>query len=101
MTDLFGSQDIVSYEKQSDLGDRDTSMDANANFERRPTTSEAVPLSSLPEGAWRAWSVLLGVYVFFFGLPMVSNYRITNFSDGSPNFALMGTFSCSSLWAVL
>ena len=32
---------------------------------------------------------------------MVSNYRITDFSDGSPNFALMGTFSCSAFWAIL
>ena len=40
--------------------------DKDANFESRPTTTDAVPpLSPFPEGGWRAWSVLLGVYVFF------------------------------------
>lgn len=68
ITDSSGSQDIVSYEKQSDLedGGRDTSMDdKDADFESRPTTSDAVPLSPFPDEGWRAWSVLLGVYVFF------------------------------------
>ena len=65
MTDSSGSQDIVSYEKQSDLEDRDTSMDSkDADFESKSTTSDAVPLSSFPDGGWRAWSVLLGVCVF-------------------------------------
>lgn len=74
MTDSSGSQDIVSYEKQSDVEDRDTSIDdKNTDFESRPTTSDAVPLSPFPDGGWRAWSVLLGVYVLF--LPMVSIYR--------------------------
>ena len=67
MTDSSGSQDIVSYEKQSDLENRDTSMDdKDTDFGSRQTTSDAVPLSPFPDGGWRAWSVLLGVYVFCF-----------------------------------
>lgn len=55
---------IVSFEKQSDLEDRDTSMDdKDADFESGPTTSDAVPLSPFPDGGWRAWSVLLGVWL--------------------------------------
>ena len=68
MTDSSGSQDVVSYEKKCDFEDRDTSMDdKDADFESRPTTSEsdAMPFSPFPDGGWRAWSVLLGVYVFF------------------------------------
>jgi hypothetical protein len=65
MTESSGSQVIVSFEKQSDLEDRDTSMDdKDADFESGPTTSDAVPLSPFPDGGWRAWSVLLGVCVF-------------------------------------
>lgn len=93
MTDSSGSQDIISYEKQSDLEDRNNSMDAD--FESSQTTSDAVPLSPFQEGGWRAWSVVLGVYVSC--LPIVSIYRIIEIADGSPNFAPLGMFSCSSL----
>ena len=100
MTDSSGLQDLASYEKQSDLDDHDTSMDAkDPDFESRPTTSDALPLSSYPDGGWRAWSVVLGVYVFFC-LPVVSIYRIIDFADGSTNFALLGTISCSSFRAI-
>jgi hypothetical protein len=63
MTDLSGSQDMVSNEKQSDIEDRGSSMDdaKDADLESRPTTADAVPLSPFPDGGWRAWSVLLGV----------------------------------------
>ena len=72
-TDSSGSQDIVSYEKQSDLQNRGISMDdKDTDSESRQTTSDAVPLSPFPDGGWQAWSVLLGVYVFF--LFMVSFY---------------------------
>ena len=65
-TDSSGSQDIVSYEKQSGIEDRGISMEAkDADFESRSTTSDAMPLSPFPDGGWRAWSVVLGVYVFF------------------------------------
>lgn len=65
MTDSSGSQDIASFEMQSDLEDRETSIDdKDTDFESRPTTSDAVPgvpLPPFPDGGWRAWSVLLGV----------------------------------------
>ena len=46
--------------------------DKDTDSESRQTTSDAVPLSPFPDGGWQAWSVLLGVYVFF--LFMVSFY---------------------------
>jgi hypothetical protein len=62
LTDSSGLQDIASFERQSDLEDRDTSIDdKDTDFESGPTTSDAVPLSPFPDGGWRAWSVLLGV----------------------------------------
>lgn len=97
MTDSSGSQDIVSYEKQNNLEDRDTSLDdKDADFESRLTTSGAVPLSPIPDGGWRAWSVLLGVYVLSL-LTHGINLQNNDFADGSPNFALLGAFSCSFL----
>ena len=66
MSDSSGSQDIVSYDKESDFEDRDTSIDAkDVDFGSKPTISDAVPLSPFPDGGWRAWSVVVGVYVFF------------------------------------
>lgn len=83
MTDSSGSQDIVSYEKQDDLEDRDTSMDDKdaADFESKPKTSDAMPLSPFPDGGWRAWSVLLGVYVFSL-LTRGINLQNNDFADG-------------------
>ena len=79
------SQDIVLFEKQSDLEDQEISTDdKDVDFESRPTTSDA--FSPFPDGGWRAWSVLLSVYVYFC-FPMISIYRIIYFVDGSPNFA--------------
>ena len=69
MSDSSGSQDIVSYDKES-VEDRDTSIDTKeADFESKLTISDVVPLSPFPDGGWRAWSVVLGVYVFFFAYP--------------------------------
>lgn len=50
--------DTVSYDKQSDLAERNTSMDKDVDF--RPTTPDT---STFPEGGWRAWSVVLGVWL--------------------------------------
>ena len=55
---------MVSYEKKSDLEERDTSVDTK-DTDSGPTTSNALPLSTFPEGGWRAWSVVIGVYDYF------------------------------------
>jgi len=57
MADSFQPQDMLSYEKQDDLGDRNMSMDSK-DTDSRPTTPDPVPPS---EGGLRAWSVVLGV----------------------------------------
>jgi hypothetical protein len=48
---------MVSYEKQSDFIERDTSMDTK-DIDFRSTTPDA---STFPDGGWRAWTVVLGV----------------------------------------
>ena len=65
MTDSSGSQNMVSFGNENDLETRDIPTATEEKLEYGPTTSHPTPLSTFPEGGWRAWSVVLGVYVYF------------------------------------
>lgn len=64
------TRDIQAATKELEYGPTTSDPIPTATKELEPygpTTklADPIPLSTFPEGGWRAWSVVLGVYVYF------------------------------------